>query len=46
MAVARVMVMGVLRGYIEHGKTLSAQIEQGVMEADQGKFASDEQAVS
>lgn len=36
----------VLRDYIEHEKTLTAQIEQAVKEADQGKFASDEQVAA
>lgn len=36
----------VLRDYIEHEKTLTAQIEQAVKEADEGKFASDEQVAA
>lgn len=35
--------MGVLRDYIEHERTLTAQIELAVGEADQGKFATDDQ---
>ena len=31
--------MDVLRDYIEHEKALTAQIEQAVKEADEGKFA-------
>ena len=37
------LAMDVLRDYIEHEKTLTAQIELAVMEADPGKFATDEQ---
>ncbi|OPA95622.1 hypothetical protein BFW88_07720 [Pseudomonas fluorescens] len=37
------LAMDVLRGYIEHEKTLNAQIELAVEEADQGKFATDDQ---
>lgn len=37
------LAMGVLRNYIEHEKALTAQIEQAVEEADQGKFATDDQ---
>ncbi|MFS2157877.1 CopG family ribbon-helix-helix protein [Pseudomonas sp. Pseusp122] len=36
----------VLRDYIEHEKTLTAQIEQAVKEADEGKFASNEQVAA
>ena len=35
--------MDILRDYIEDEKTLSTQIERAVKEADEGKFASDEQ---
>lgn len=38
--------MDALRDYIEHEKTLTAQIEQAVREADQGKFASDDQVAA
>lgn len=37
------LAIDVLRDYIEHEKTLTAQIQQAVKEADEGKFASDEQ---
>ena len=37
------LAMDVLRDNIEHEKTLTAQIELAVKEADQGKFATDEQ---
>lgn len=40
---ASYLAMDVLRDYIEHEKTLTAQIEQAVKEADEGKFASEEQ---
>ncbi|WP_407316005.1 CopG family transcriptional regulator [Pseudomonas sp. nanlin1] len=40
---ASFLAMDVLRDYIEHEKTLTAQIEQAVKEADEGKFASDAQ---
>ena len=36
----------VLRDYIEHERTLTAQIELAVEEADQGKFASDDQVAA
>ncbi|KPB68885.1 Ribbon-helix-helix protein domain-containing protein [Pseudomonas syringae pv. maculicola] len=38
------MAMDVLRDYIEHEKTLIAQIEHAVKQAHEGSFASDEQA--
>lgn len=38
--------MDVLRDYIEHERSLTAQIEQTVEEADNGKFASDEQVAA
>ena len=37
------LAMDVLRDYIEHEKTLNAQIELAVEEADQGKFTTDDQ---
>lgn len=40
------LAMDVLRDYIEHEKTLTAQIEQAVEEAGQGKFASDDQVAA
>jgi predicted transcriptional regulator len=40
------LAMGVLRDYIEHEKTLTAQIERAVKEADQGKFATDDQVAA
>ncbi|MCP1468021.1 CopG family transcriptional regulator [Pseudomonas sp. S3E17] len=40
---ASYLVMDVLRDYIEHEKTLTAQIELAVKEADQDKFATDDQ---
>ncbi len=43
---ASYLVMDVLRDYIEHEKTLTAQIEQAVIEADEGKFASDQQVAA
>ncbi|MBX8531975.1 CopG family transcriptional regulator [Pseudomonas cichorii] len=43
---ASYLAMDVLRDYIEHEKTLIAQIEQAVREADEGKFASDEQVAA
>ncbi|ATP51225.1 hypothetical protein CR512_18435 [Pseudomonas putida] len=39
---ASYLAIDVLRDYIEHEKTLTAQIEQAVKEADEGKFASEE----
>lgn len=38
--------MDVLRDYIEHERSLTAQIEQAVEEADDGKFASDAQVAA
>lgn len=38
--------MDVLRDYIEHEKALTTQIELAVKEADQGKFASDDQVAA
>ena len=40
---ASYLAVDVLRDYIEHEKTLTAQIEQAVRDADDGKFASNEQ---
>ncbi|MBT2342260.1 MULTISPECIES: CopG family ribbon-helix-helix protein [Pseudomonas] len=40
------LAMDVLRDYIEHEKALIAQIELAVKEADQGKFASDDQVAA
>lgn len=36
----------ILRDYIEHEKSLTAQIELAVEDADGGKFATDEQVVA
>jgi hypothetical protein len=38
--------MDVLNDYIEHEKTLSAQIEQTAKEAHDGKFSTDEQCAA
>ncbi|WP_288100668.1 CopG family transcriptional regulator [Pseudomonas sp.] len=44
---ARYLAINVLRDYIEHEKTLTAhQIKLAVKEADQGKFATDEQVAA
>ena len=43
---ASYLAMDVLRDYIEHEKTLRTQIEQAVKEADDGKFANDEQVAA
>ena len=43
---ATYLAMNVLRDYIEHEKTLTAQIEPAVKEADQGKFATDDQVAA
>jgi len=40
------LAMDVLRDDIEHEKTLTAQIKLAVEEADQGKFASDDQVAA
>jgi predicted transcriptional regulator len=40
------LTMDVLRDYIEHERALTAQIELAVEEADQGKFASDDQVAA
>jgi len=38
--------MDVLRDYIEHERALTAQIERAVEEADEGKFATDDQVAA
>ena len=43
---ASYLALHVLRDYINHEKTLTAQIELAVKEADEGKFASDEQVTA
>jgi predicted transcriptional regulator len=43
---ASYLVMVVLREYIKHEKTLTAQIELAVKEADQRKFATDNQVAA
>ncbi|WP_407729676.1 CopG family ribbon-helix-helix protein [Pseudomonas helleri] len=43
---ASYLAVDVLRDYIEHEKALTSQIEQAVEEADQGKFATDEQVAA
>lgn len=40
------LAMDVLRDYIEHERTLTAQIELAVEDADQGKFAADDQVAA
>ncbi|VVQ11119.1 hypothetical protein PS914_05192 [Pseudomonas fluorescens] len=40
------LAMDVLRDYIEHERTLTAQIELAVEEANQGKFATDDQVAA
>lgn len=40
------LAMDVLRDYIERETTLTAQIKLAVEEADQGKFASDDQVAA
>ena len=40
------LAMDILRDYIEHEKVLTAQIEQAVIEADRGNFASDDQVAA
>jgi len=42
----RYLAVDVLRDYIEHEKTLTAQIELAVKEADEGKFATDQQVAA
>ena len=43
---ATYLAMNVLRDYIEHEKMLIAQIELAVKDADEGKFATDDQVVA
>ena len=43
---ASYLAMDVLRDYIAHEKTLTAQIEQAVKEADEGKFATVDQVAA
>ncbi|WP_053178635.1 hypothetical protein [Pseudomonas kilonensis] len=43
---ASYLAMDVLRDFIEHEKALTTQIELAVKEADQGKFATDEQVAA
>ena len=43
---ASYLAMDVLRDYIEHEKTLIAQIELAVKEADQDIFATDDQVTA
>ncbi|NCE92261.1 CopG family ribbon-helix-helix protein [Pseudomonas sp. L13] len=43
---ASYLAVDVLRDYIKHEKTLTAQIERAVKEADQGKFAIDAQVAA
>ncbi len=43
---ASYLTMDILRDYIEHEKALTAQIEQAVIEADRGNFASDDQVAA
>ncbi|MBD9442153.1 MULTISPECIES: CopG family ribbon-helix-helix protein [Pseudomonas] len=40
------LAMDVLRDYIEHERALTAQIERAVEEADEGKFATDDQVAA
>ena len=40
------LAVDVLRDYIEHERTLTAQIELAVEEADQGIFATDDQVAA
>ena len=43
---ASYLAMDVLRDYIEHERTLTAQIELAVKDADQGNFASEDQVAA
>ena len=43
---ASYLAMDVLRDYIEHEKTLTAQIDRAVKDADEGKFATDDQVAA
>lgn len=40
------LAMDVLRDYIEHERAVTAQIELAVEEADEGKFATDDQVAA
>lgn len=40
------LAVDILRDYIEHERTLTAQIELAVEEADQGIFATDDQVAA
>ncbi|MFK3607364.1 CopG family transcriptional regulator [Pseudomonas fluorescens] len=40
------LAIDILRDYIKHEKTLTAQIEQAVKEAEQEKFAADDQVAA
>lgn len=40
------LAVDILRDYFEYEKTLTAQIELAVKEADQGKFATDDQVAA
>ncbi|MCM2361994.1 CopG family transcriptional regulator [Pseudomonas sp. SR18] len=43
---ASYLAMDVLRDYIKNEKTLNAQIEQALKEADEGKFATEDQVAA
>ena len=43
---ASYLAMDVLRDYIAHERALTAQIELAVKEADEGKFATDDQVAA
>lgn len=43
---ASFLAMDVLRDYIAHERALTAQIESVVKEADEGKFATDDQVAA
>ena len=43
---ASYLAMDVLRDYLEHERTLTAQIELAVKEADQGNFASEDEVAA
>ncbi|WP_028622248.1 CopG family ribbon-helix-helix protein [Pseudomonas sp. Ant30-3] len=43
---ASYLAMDILRDYIEHEHALTVQIEQAVIEADRGNFASDDQVAA
>lgn len=40
------LAMDILRDYIEHERTLTAQIEQAVEAADRGEFATDDKVAA